>query len=52
MQSISVSHDIEKFADFQWKNADVSRTQGMCHMIHTFFGPSIGKVKLHQVSLL
>ena len=28
MQSISVFLDIAKFADFQWKNADVSRTQG------------------------
>ena len=30
MQSISVFLDITKFADFQWKNADVSRTQGVC----------------------
>ena len=28
MQSISVSLDITKFADSQWKNTDVSRTQG------------------------
>ena len=36
--------DIAKFADFQWKNADVSRTQGMCHVIDTFVGSSFGKV--------
>ena len=37
MQSISVFLDIAKFADFRRKNADVSRTQGVCHVIHTFF---------------
>ena len=26
------------------KNANVSRTQRVCHMIHTFFGSSLGKV--------
>ena len=30
MQSISVFLDIEKFTDFQWKNADVSRNQKGC----------------------
>ena len=44
MQSISVFLDIAKFADFLSKNADVSRTQGAYHMIHTFFGSSLGKV--------
>ena len=44
MQSISVFLDIPKFADFQWKNADVSRTQGVCHVIHIFFGSSLAKV--------
>ena len=44
MQSISVFLDIAKFADSQWKNADVSRTQRVCHMIHIFFGSSLGKV--------
>ena len=38
MQSLSVFLDIAKFADFRWKNTDVSRTQGVCHVIH------IGKV--------
>ena len=44
MQSISVFSDIAKFADFQWKSADVSITQGMCHMIHIFLGSFLGKV--------
>ena len=39
MQSISVFPDIPKFAD-----TDVSRTQGVLHMIHIFFGPSLGKL--------
>ena len=43
MQSISVFSDIAKFADFQRKNADVSRTQGVCHLIHIFFGSSLGE---------
>ena len=52
MQSISVFLDIAKFADFRWKNADVSRTQGVCHVIYIFFESSLGKVQLYQVSLL
>ena len=44
MQSISVFLDIAKFADLSWKNADVSRTQGVCHVIYIFFGSSLGKV--------
>ena len=44
MQSISLFFGIAKFVDFQLKNADVSRTQGVCHVIHIFFGSSIGKV--------
>ena len=44
MQAISVLPDKVKFADFQWKNADVSGTQGVCHEIHIFFGSSLGKV--------
>ena len=43
MQSISVFLDIAKFADLRRTNADVSRTQGMCHVIHIFFGSSLGK---------
>ena len=44
MQSLSVFLDIGKFVDFRWKNADVNRTQGVCHVIHVFFGSSLGKV--------
>ena len=44
MQSISVFLDIGKFVDSRSKNADVSRTQGVCHVIHMFFGSSLGKV--------
>ena len=36
--------DTAKFDDFGWKNADVSRTQGVCNMIHIVFGSSLGKV--------
>ena len=31
-------------ADFRWKSADVSGTQGVCQVIHKFFGSSLGKV--------
>ena len=44
MQYISVFIDITKFADFRQKIADVSRTQGVCHVIHKFFVSSLGKV--------
>ena len=44
MQSTSEFLDTAKFADFHWKNAGVSRTQGVCHMIHVFFESSLGKV--------
>ena len=44
MQSIAVFFDIAKFIDFRLKHADVSRTQGVCHLIHIFFGSSLGKV--------
>ena len=33
-----------KICWFPVKNADVSRTQGVCHVIHIFFGSSLGKV--------
>ena len=52
MLSISVFLDMAKFADFRWKNANVSRTQSVCHLIHIFFGSSLGKVWLCQVSSL
>ena len=44
MQSISVFLVISKFADFRRKNADVSRIQCVCHVIHIFFKYSLGKV--------
>ena len=33
---MSVFLDIAKFADFRSENADVSRTQEVCHVIHIF----------------
>ena len=44
MQSISVFLDIAKFADFRWKIADVSRTQGVRHVIYNFFESALAKV--------
>ena len=44
MQSISVFLDVAKFADFRLKNRDISRTQGVCHVIYIFKGFSLGKV--------
>ena len=44
MQSIYVFLDVAKFTDFRRKNADVSRTQGVCHVVHIFFGSSLYKV--------
>ena len=45
MQSIFVFLEFIKFADFRRKNADFSRTQGVCLVIH-FFGSFLGKVSL------
>ena len=44
MQSISVFLDRAKLSDFQSKNADVTTTQRVCHVVHTFFRSSLGKV--------
>ena len=44
MVSVSVFSDIEKFAAFQWKNANVSRTQGVCHVILVFLGSPLDKM--------
>ena len=44
MQFLSVFLDKAKSANFRWKNADVSKTQGVSHMIYVFFGSSLGKV--------
>ena len=35
-----------KVANFRWKNADVSKTQGICHVIYMFFESSLNKVWL------
>ena len=34
VQSIYVFLDITKVADFRWKNADVSRTQEVYHVVY------------------
>ena len=44
MEFLSVFPGIIKIADFQWKNADFSRTQVVYHVIYTFFGSSLRKV--------
>ena len=44
MQTTSVILNIAKFANFQWKNAYVGRTQEVCQVIHTIFGSCLGKV--------
>ena len=44
MQSISEFFNIAKFSDFQWKNDDVSRAQGVCDVTHTVFESSLGKL--------
>ena len=36
MQSVSVFLDMTNVADFRRKNADVSRTQEVCHVINIF----------------
>ena len=41
--------DVTKSGNFRWINADVSRTQGVYHVIYIFFGSSSGKVWLCQV---
>ena len=43
MEYISTFLDIAKLADFPWKNVDVNRIQGVSHLIHIFFGSSLGK---------
>ena len=43
MQSTSVFLDITKIAVFRWKNADLSRTQAVFHVIYKFFRSYLGK---------
>ena len=52
MQSISVFLNVRRVVDFSGKNADVSRTHGLCHVINIFLGSFLGKVQLCKVSLL
>ena len=44
MQCLSVFLNITLAADFWQKNADVCRNQGVCYMIYTFSGSSLGKL--------
>ena len=44
MQAIPVFSDMLKIRDFRWKNAHVSKTEGVCHVIYVFFGSSLGKL--------
>ena len=50
MQSISVFLDVVTFADFQSKNADVSRPQGVCCVIQIVFESTLGNkcAKVHH----
>ena len=41
---ISSNGFLVKSTDFQWKHFDISRTQGLCHVIHIVFASSLGKV--------
>ena len=52
MQSISVFLDMTKVADFRQENADVTRAEGLCQVIYIFFGFSLGRVYMCQVSSL
>ena len=42
MQFLSVFPDITKIVNFRRRNAGVSRTEGVCHVIYTFFGSFLG----------
>ena len=44
MQLSSVFLDVMKIANFWWKNADVSRTQRMSHVIYMFSRFYLGKL--------
>ena len=44
MQSMLVIPDITEIAIFRSKYADISRTQGVCHMIYVLFGCLLDKV--------
>ena len=44
MQSISVFFDIGKFAEFWWRNAEISSNQEWYHMIHVLFESFLGNI--------
>ena len=44
IQVIFTFLDIIKIIDFQWKNTDVNKTKGLCHVIYIFFRSSLGKL--------
>ena len=44
MQSTSVFPDITKYPHSRRINADISTSQGVCHVIYIAFGFSLGKV--------
>ena len=46
MQSISVFLEVTKVIAFLGKNADVSRTQEVYHVVYMFFGSSLCKLQL------
>ena len=52
MYFLSSFSDTTKDVDFRRKVADDSRIQGVCHVNFIFFGYSLVKIKLCQVSLL
>ena len=44
MQSVSVFLDIRKVAHFRWESTDISRAQGLRHVISILFRSPLGKV--------
>ena len=46
MQFLSVFINITKIADFRRKIFDITRTQGLCHVIDIYFGSSLDKISL------
>ena len=52
MQLLSYILIYQKLKSTGEKNADVSRINRMCHVIHIFFGYFLGKIYLYQFSLL
>ena len=50
MQSASVFLNIAKIAYFRQGNAKISRTQGVCHMIHVFVRARLYKTSSNTIS--